>query len=336
MIAAAPMIRAYHGDDQVALRRAFADDLKRWCGDNELGKEVLHLEEFDPARAGLAVLEACQTQSLFAEQRAVVVHEAERFPESALPELSKWLDDPTPGTALFLLFGKWDGRSRTAKRLAAVPDAVRAFDAPKPWEMAKAVAKVAEENGFRTTPAVAERIADLLGDSIDRVRIEFLKLSCYFAPALAKAKGGLNLTPEMVEETIVEQSEGNVFDFVEHFVKRSPSAPHMLRQMLDRGGDPYFVHSAVFNAVCRTLLGSLLSARGANEAEIAAAMGVTERQFHYRRSWLRARPINELERLVVRLEEIEDQMKSGGLAGIRSYELAMLPLMVAPQRRNRQ
>ena len=139
MIAAAPMIRAYHGDDQVALRRAFADDLKRWCGDNELGKEVLHLEEFDPARAGLAVLEACQTQSLFAEQRAVVVHEAERFPESALPELSKWLDDPTPGTALFLLFGKWDGRSRTAKRLAAVPDAVRAFDAPKPWEMAKAV-----------------------------------------------------------------------------------------------------------------------------------------------------------------------------------------------------
>lgn len=326
------MIRAYHGDDQVALQRAFSDDLKKWCGDDSLAKEVIHLEEYEPARAGSVVLEACQTQSLFAEQRAVVVYEAERIPADAEAALAKWIDDPAPGTALFLVFGKWDGRSKLAKRLSAVKDAVRAFDAPRPWEMAKAIAAVAEENGFRTAPDVAERISDLLGADIDRVRIEFLKLASYFAPKLAAAKGLVPLTHEMVEETVVEQSEGDLFRLADLFVAKDPQAPHVLRQILDRGGIPIVVNGALFNAVAKTLLGSLMASRGSPEAEIAAAMGISTGQLYHRKKLFRARPVREFERLAVRLEEIETLLKSGGLTGVRDYELALLPLMAAPRK----
>ena len=326
------MIRAYHGDDQVALQRAFSDDLNKWCGDDALAKEVIHLEEFEPARAGAVVLEACQTQSLFTEQRAVVVYEAERIPADAEAALAKWIDDPTPGTGLFLVFGKWDGRSKLAKRLGSVKDAVRAFDAPKPWEMAKAIAAVAEENGFRTAPEVAERISDLLGADIDRVRIEFLKLSSYFAPKLASAKGPVALTAEMVEETVVEQSEGDLFRFADLFVAKDPQAPHALRQMLERGGVPIVINGALFNAVAKTLLGALLEERRAPDAEIAEAMGISAYQLKHKKKLFRARPVREFERLAVRLEEIETLLKSGGLTGVRDYELALLPLMANPRK----
>ena len=328
------MIRAYHGDDQVALQEAFAKDLGQWCGGDSLAKEVIHLEECEPARAGAVVLEACQTQSLFAEQRAVVVYEAERFPADAEDALAKWIADPTPGTALFLVFGKWDGRSKLAKLLSAVQGAVRAFEAPKSWEMAKAVAAVAEQNGFRVSPDVAERISDLLGADIDRVRIEFLKLASYFAPKLAAARGPLALTREMVEETVVEQSEGDLFRFADLFVAKDPQAPHALRQMLERGGIPIVINGALFNAVARTLHGALMHAIGVPDAEIAAAMGISPGRLHHRKKLFRARPIREFERLVVRLEEIESLLKSGGLTGVRDYELAVLPLMANPRKGN--
>lgn len=328
-IVAPPPIVAFHGSDKVALQEALDQELAGWHTGSPTNKEVIRLSETTKGSGkegdGGEVIHACYAQSLFAERRSILVYDMELFPPSGLRELFSWIDSPTPETALFLIFGEWNSRSGLCKELTQ-RKLVKKFEAPNPFRIPQWIQEHAEEYNFSIPLPVATQMVEILGTDVERIRLELRKLRLYFAPQIAK-KSPYPLTVPLVEGLLVEQNEGMAYKMHEAFFLRDAKAVNIFRQMLERGAERLMINSGFYNAVAHLLAASLVKKNSGSLEEQAAAMGVPAERFASRSRWIGGRTIEELERILVRCEEIEADLKNGRLRDNSDYALAMLPIL---------
>lgn len=327
-IIAPPSIAAFCGSDQVVMQEALERALLEWHGGGEPNKQVLHLDDKASAAEsnGDELILACYSQSLFVERRSIVVYGMEWFPESRVAELTKWLDSPTPETALLMFFGKWNSRSTLEKELTK-RKLVQKFDAPSPFQLPQWLKENGGQYGFSIPLSVGHQIVDILGTDVERIRLELRKLQLYFADEM-KGKKSFPLTAPIVEELLVEQNEGMAYKMHEAFFTRNPKAVNIFRQMMERGAERLVILSGFYNSVAHLLAATLLKQRGASIDEQASAMGVPPARFGYRRKWIGLHAVEELEQILIRLEEIEAQLKNGELQENNDFSLALLPILI--------
>ncbi len=340
-ILAPSLILAFHGSDQVALQEAVDKALLEWHGGAVQNKQVIHLADtVTSSRAkegdGELLIHACYAQSLFAERRSIIVNNMELFPKTRLKELLEWIDAPSPETALLMIFSDWNAKSELAKELAK-RKMVQKFEAPNLFRIPQWLQENGGQYGFSIPLSVGNQIVEILGPDIDRIRLELRKLQLYFAPQISK-KRPFALTIPIVEELLIEQNEGMAYKMHDAFFKRDAAAVNIFRQMLERGTERLVILSGFYNAVAHLLAASLVKKNGGSPEKQAEAMGVTLDSFSRRSSWIGGRSIEELERILLRLEEIEAEIKSGLLRDQNDFSLALLPMLMhraSSRRKNR-
>jgi len=123
------------------------------------------------------VLEAARTGSLFAARRAVVVRNADAIKGEG-EEVSGYLDDPAPGTALILMAAKPDKRKTLWKKILGRAHEVTA----DPLKPAALKARVRDEVRRRRLPlaeGALEELIETVGQDLRRLMGELDKLEAF-------------------------------------------------------------------------------------------------------------------------------------------------------------
>ncbi|MBE3557419.1 MAG: DNA polymerase III subunit delta [Firmicutes bacterium] len=199
----------------------------------------VEVESFsDDGISAAAVIQACDTFTLFGERRLVLWEAPPWLVEGKGPSLSAgeeqalfhYLERPNENTTLVLLAAAVNGRARTVQQLRHHAVEVSLTEA-KPNEAIRFVRDFFAAKGVRITPAVAEAIAFRVGNDWMQLHSECEKLLAYCA--------GQPVTVESVAEVVSASAQGQLFDVADLLLSgRGAEAVTLARRMLAGGESP--------------------------------------------------------------------------------------------------
>lgn len=258
---------------------------------------VLRGEETSWAR----VLDAARTGSLFAQQRVVVVRNAEALKGEA-QGLPAYLDDPTPGVALILMAAKVD-RRRSVWKLLLERARVETIEPLKEPALRRRLALELRQRRLELGPDGIEEIVSRVGQDLRRVIGELDKLE-----AFAQGRGGL--TAEDVAACLGRGIAQPLYKLSDAFVARRPTdVLARMEEVLDEGEAPVLVLGTIYRAL-RTLRGAA-ELTGAPWGEVASRVGVPPFKVRDLMEAARRWPEADLRRGLAALGEADRRLKSG-------------------------
>lgn len=164
-----------HGDD-VYIRdsqRAEITDLVVGDADRQLC-----VTQFD-ADAELAdVLDELRTPPFLAPRRLVVVRDADDFVKTHRKALEKLLQSPPSAATLMLIVAGWDARTRLAKLVQKIGQALDC-SVPERGNLSRWLVKAAAKRHKKIAPDAAELMAEWIGRDLAALNGEMEKLSLY-------------------------------------------------------------------------------------------------------------------------------------------------------------
>lgn len=174
-----PPLLVISGSERFFADRALAAVRKAVLSDSPPGfnEDVFEGKGVTSAR----IVDAAQTLPMLANQRLVVVRDADAIAPAELDKLCGYLDKPSPSSCVVLLAEKLDGRTRFARRvtkLGAVLDA-----APlKPVDMRPFLQAEATARGVRIAADAAAALLDALGTDLPAIDDALERLTLYVGP----------------------------------------------------------------------------------------------------------------------------------------------------------
>lgn len=335
------MILTLVGNDQFSKERRIGQFLTKALGerkDDPLARRILFATDTDVPSIATAVMEACDSVSMFSAEQTVVVRKAESLKAADAEALAEWLSHK-PRCSLLFEFEKLaqrasrkggeesgsKGMTELAKALKGAGE-IEKYDAPREWEIAKWItAYVQTELSRHIEPMAAQYIADALGTDLAIIDSELRKI-ILFAP------DSKEITYAQAKEMIVPQREIAAFEIHDSFGARDARAfTQKLRELLDCGVEGFAIVAALHSYAIRLLhIHSMLDA-GMQPKDIAAKLGVNEWLFCTKqneprkaRNW--SFPI--LCRIIKRLGDIDYEIKMGKFESRMSLELSLAALVV--------
>ncbi len=220
------------------------------------------------------VLDEVRTPSMFAPKKLVIVDPADplfKKAEADIPDgrltnremLENYVESPTEGATLLLVFSSWLKTTRLHKALDKV-GAVRWCMCIKEGEVPAWIVRRAQEGyGKRIEPAATELLADLIGPDLQRLDNELAKLSLYEPTAPS-------ITAKAVDALVGFQHEQQIWDMINALASRD--APAALKKVDELWSlDPkieYTATGAVFSWVHQVLKARELADRRMPDAVI--------------------------------------------------------------------
>jgi len=236
-----PPVYVIFGSEGFLRARAIQEVTREVLGDSPESRGSMALVEYDGETADIAaVLDECQTPSLLAPLRLVCVRNADTFVSRKPPEsegaadavgsrgggrkarrtpsnrelLEKYLQSPSPSGVLVLECQSWPTNTKLYKLVDQIG---RNIPCEKPRYRTDLYAWVAEQarqaHGCGLEYAVAERLVDLVGDSMGLLDSELGKLATYVAP-----RG--TITIEDVETLVGATREEKIFAITDAIAQR--------------------------------------------------------------------------------------------------------------------
>jgi DNA polymerase-3 subunit delta len=136
--------------------------------------------EDDAASLTQRVLEALNTPPFLVDRRVVVLRDVQSLREDDAESLLRWVASPTAG--ITLLVSQVGARSR-GRLVKAADQVIDVAVGSRPKDRQAFVASKLEALGIRTNAAVAQQIADRVGDDVARVDSLARTLQSIYGPA---------------------------------------------------------------------------------------------------------------------------------------------------------
>lgn len=251
------------GDDPALVAQA----LDRLVGEIVEDRSELTVEDLPVDVSMPAIIDACQTGSLLASRRVVIVRDAGRFRAAEAEPLVDYLASPLPTTSLILLSGGGALPTRVTK---AVKEHGHLIDASSPSGKGRQIwmAEQLKRAPVRLDRRAGELILDRLGDELGQLAGVF--------DALAAAYGeNATVSSEDIEPFLGMNGTAAPWELTDAIDSGdTATALSQLHRML-AGGQR---HPLVIMATLQRHFGALLRLDGAGvttEAEAAAATGLS-------------------------------------------------------------
>lgn len=203
-----PVIAVY-GSDRF-LRKMLIDNISQKMGDaKKVEKEVFYANETNPEQ----VLASCQTYSMFASLKLVLLYQFQGFNASQRNQILKYLDNPNPASVLLLFadppsdyfdekrFRDWfAGASKKIDlvELSGITD----------QDLKSIIKQLAKGFDKRISEDAISLLLELTGSSPELLYQEIEKISLYLGEAKA-------ITPEIISEIALGGKPENLFELAE-------------------------------------------------------------------------------------------------------------------------
>lgn len=321
------MIVVLAGDNAFEKERLISEFLEKTLGsrkDDPLARKILFADDSNIPSIADAIIETCDSCSLFAPEQTVVLRRAEALKAAESEALEAWFKTK-PDANLLLDFQKLLRTSRLSKALAPIAT-IKECKSPREYEVAKWIIQHVEiDLGRRIEPAAAEYVSNALGNDLARIDAELKKI------LLLDPQGKL-ITFDQAKLMIVPQRSLAAFELQESFGNRDPIAyTKKLRELFSSGVEGIQIVSALESYAVRLLHIRTMLSRGMSAGEIAAALGASPWLFEKKNNEPRRAmnwPPELLCRVIKRLGELDSNIKNGLCESRMGLELSLAALVV--------
>ena len=174
--------------------------------ERDLNQEVLYGRD---TTAG-EVIGSAKQFPFGAERRLVLVKEAQNIKDFDL--FSKYAENPSPNAMLVLAYKK-DKLPATKYKPFEKQGVVMNSEKVKDWDLSKWILNEATNYGFKVSSYIADRLAEQIGNDLNRIHNEFTKLKIILPE-------GSEITADVVEQYIGISKEYNTFELTDAINKR--------------------------------------------------------------------------------------------------------------------
>lgn len=283
------------------------DTIIKKLSERTAGEVPVERYSFDEEGAGDALL-ACQTMSLFAEQRVVVLRQCTPMLPNGKSKydvagLERYLADPVQDQVLVLtvLGEKLDERKKLVK-LAKKFEVVDC-NTPKEPMMIEFLKQIAQNQGVRIEEAAVQELVRRSG-SLSAAYMELVKLRTYCDYAPIRASDVMAVVAAPVED--------NVFSWIDAVVRgEAQSAFDGLRDVERAGYDSIALLALMARQFRLMWYARSLSASGQTDAAIAAQAGAHPYAVKVAREQSRSFKSDTLTHLLTAAADAEYGVKSG-------------------------
>jgi DNA polymerase-3 subunit delta len=236
-----------------------------------------------------------------------------------LEPLERAIADLSPDTVLVLI-ARGKVQARLSKAVQKAGGEVRAYEAPKPWEMHKWVVARAKEEGLTLDPEAAKLLVSAVGGGQQRLAREVEKLALAAHPAAT-------LSVDELEELTPAEATKGAYDLADALVAGDGRAALAIAESLleqDEHGSKLMWR--ITSRLREVHFAASLIEQGVPEQKVAAALGGPP--WAAKKVIARAKNADRhaLERAICTFAELEVDLRGGGTTGLEedtAFSLAL-------------
>jgi len=226
-----------------------------------------------------------------------------------LEPLERALADMSPDTVLVLI-ARGKVQARLSKAVQKADGEVRAYEAPKPWEMHKWVMARAKEEGLTLDSDAAKTLVSAVGTGQQRLAREVEKL-------VLAAHPSATLSAEEVEELAPAESLRSGYDVADALVAGDGRAALALSEkLLERDEHGSKIMYAITRRLREVHRAASLIEQGVPEQKVAAAIGGPPWAAKKIMAKAKGADRQALERALCTFADLEVDLRGGGTAGL--------------------
>jgi DNA polymerase-3 subunit delta len=268
------------------------------------------LESFDARETSAEALAAeLATLTFNPGTRYLMADAVQSWKAGDLEPLERAIADMSPDTVLVLI-ARGKVQARLAKAVQKAGGEVRAYEAPKPWEMHKWVMSRAKDEGLTLDSAAAKTLVSAVGTGQQRLAREIEKL-------VLAAHPSATLSAEQVEELAPAESLRSGYDVADALVAGDGRAALALsEQLLEREEHGSKIMYAITRRLREVHRAASLLEQGVPEQKVAASLGGPP--WAAKKVIARAKTADRhaLERALCTFADLEVDLRGGGSGGL--------------------
>ncbi len=269
------------------------------------------LESFDARETSAEALAAeLATLTFNPGTRYLLADPVQSWKAGDLEPLERAIADMSPDTVLVLI-ARGKVQARLAKAVQKAGGEVRAYEAPKPWEMHKWVMSRARDEGLTLDSEAAKMLVSAVGTGQQRLAREIEKLVLAAHPAAT-------LSAEEIAELAPAESLRSGYDVADALVAGDGRAAMALsEQLLEREEHGSKIMYAITRRLREVHRAASLLEQGVPEQKVAASLGGPP--WAAKKVIARAKTADRyvLERALCTFADLEVDLRGGGSGGPR-------------------
>lgn len=298
---------------QLATMQAVLPDAIRDLNCVQLDGRKLKLDE---------LARACEAQPFLADRRIVIVHEALKHSKAGKERdaLKAYLASvPAHCDLIFVEPGEVDKRNAVYTFLRSHAE-IHTYEPLQGAELVRWVQACATNQQARLEQAAASRLIDLAGSDSRTLATEIERLATY------AGRGG-QITTAMIDATVADAQEQNLFAFLDDLSRRhAPAALQGLRALLADGQAPTYLLYMLMRQVRILLLVGELQQQRLRPEQIASQLKLKPFVVKKAAGQVRAFEVAELRHFHDRLLTIDHASKTGQAQAEVALELLVLEM----------
>lgn len=267
-------------------------------GDSALGEEIA---------------DSASTYPMFSDKKLVVVKNAEKLKARELEVLDTYISNPSPLSCMVLIFSEGKKPKLTNKKGAAFFD----FSLDKGNAVPSAVSQ-ARSMGYELTRQGAETLVGLVGEDLQEIQNELMKLSLY-------SGGKKRIDKADIEGLTKKINFADVFALINAISKKNKRTAHrVLSELEAQGEEPLSVLGRIswrFRLIwkCKELIDNKVP-----RAEILKALKMSSGAFYYLSEDQKKFTYGDIARIMEALGECDKKLKISYIP--KNYALTKLVL----------
>jgi DNA polymerase III delta subunit len=323
------MICFFAGNNQLERSNALDLALEKWLDqgiDDPHSKEIFFMDDRSSESNTLErLMNSLQSDSLFCEKKTLVIKNLDALNQSEIEMFLNCLrHSDGDHSGVFVEIQGADSRSKWFKEIKNNYQ-LNIFENPKPWEMPNWIIGCAQKHNFSVSKEMAQFLNDFIAQDCKIIDSEFEKLRLRF-PELK------HLDAEIIISQLSPSNQGNIFQLLNAFGLRDKKQFLHLYKKLEEH-DPSFspiqIVNQLFSHTAKLLKIQSLQKNRSSESEICSLIGLNSFLFKQNQYIKQAqkRTNNTLERILIRLADIDQGLKSGEFNNPTDFEIQLLTML---------
>ena len=262
------------------------------------GDDINFITFHGDSASGKEVADTASTYPMFSKMKLVVVKNAEKLAARELPPLETYIESPSPSTNLVLIFT--DGKK---PKLGGKKNISRFDFTLEKGNAASAAMEEARKLGYELSRAGAEMLISLVGEDLQKIHNELLKLSLY--------KGeNKRIGPREIESMTVKNQFADIYQLINAISKKDKKNAHRVLMELESAGEEPLSILGIINWRFRILWRAkeLIDKKTPRE-EILKILKVSPGQFYYLSEDLKKFSYGDIIRIMDALSECDKRLK---------------------------
>ncbi|MES3038569.1 MAG: DNA polymerase III subunit delta [Bdellovibrionota bacterium] len=293
-----------YGDESYLLKQAY-----KFCVDSYQvnTEDIFNYEVFDLSETTWEkVSESISQLPMMADQRTIIVKNAEEIDDDDLPQIEKDLTAIAQPPLVILMSEGFDKKRRAFKLLTTKCLSCE-FKPPYENQIPQWIHYMAEQKGLKITAEAVHSLLHLTGTNLGELDAEMEKIVQFISPSKV-------IEEDKVREVLGRTRHDSVFSFIEELYSRNHvNALVMMADLLGQGQNEIGLMSLLARHLRILLQIQQGSKEGLRGAQLAQKAGVSPyflnkylQQSHF---W----PTADLHTLLARLAETETELKSSSV-----------------------